>query len=126
VCGDSEMSAMARHSRSLIACLALTLSSAQGAGVDEVPVGEVVERHLSDDDGFTRWVQDPDRIDTDMGDALETRATVTDALETVKLSNLVPPIGFESGVAQIPVSTVDSLNDILGRMRDYNLFNLSL
>ena len=112
------MSAVARHSRSLLACLILALSSAQGAGVDEVPVGEVVERHLADDDGFTRWVQDPDRIDTDMGDALETRETISDALETVKLSNLVPPIGFESGVAQIPASTVDSLNDILRRMRD--------
>lgn len=109
---------MTRPGRLLIASLALVVSVAKAAEVDEAPVGAVVERHLSDDDGFTRWVQDPDRIDTDMGDALETRETVTDALETVKLSNLVPPIGFESGVAQIPVSTVDSLNDILKRMRD--------
>jgi len=112
------VTAMTRPGRLLIASLALVMSVAKPAEVDEAPVGAVVERHLSDDDGFTRWVQDPDRIDTDMGDALETRATVTDALETVKLSNLVPPIGFESGVAQIPVSTVDSLNDILRRMRD--------
>jgi flagellar motor protein MotB len=36
----------------------------------------------------------------------------------VKLSGLVPSIHFESGVANIPDTTVESLGDILERMRD--------
>jgi len=86
--------------------------------VDEVAIGEAVERHLSIDEPFGQWVQDPDRVATEMGDTIDTRETVTDGLETVKLSNLVPPIRFESGVANIPGTTVESLGAILARMRD--------
>ena len=86
--------------------------------VEEEPLGEAVERHLSLDDPFQQWVQDPNRIAAEEGDILETRETVTDALETIKLSNLVSPIRFESGVADIPVTTVESLGAILDRMQD--------
>ncbi len=86
--------------------------------VDETSIGEAVERHLSDDVTPMKWVQDPNDLDTELGDTLETRETLEDALETVKLSGLVPPIYFESGVAQIPDTTVASLADILERMRD--------
>ena len=37
--------------------------------------------------------------------------TLEDALETVKLSGLVPDIRFETGVAQIPDTTVESLGE---------------
>jgi len=86
--------------------------------VEEAPIGEAVERHLSLDEPFQQWVQDPDRLAIEEGDTLETRETVNDALETVKLSNLVPPIHFETGVAQIPDTTVESLGAILERMQD--------
>ena len=86
--------------------------------VDEAPLGEAVERHLSLDEPITEWVQDPDRIDEELGDQIEVRETLTDALETIKLSNLVPPVRFESGVADIPDSTVGSLAEILERMKD--------
>jgi len=80
-------------------------------------MGEAVERHLPDEP-FQNWVQDPERIASEEGDTLETRETLKDALETVKLSNLVPPVRFESGVAKIPTTTVDSLGAILRRMQD--------
>lgn len=86
--------------------------------VDETGIGEAVERHLSSDAPFTEWVQDPARIAAEEGDMLETRATPTDGLETIKLANLVEPIRFASGVAEIPDSTVESLAAILERMRD--------
>jgi len=86
--------------------------------VDETSIGEAVERHLSDYEPFQQWMQDPDRLLTEEGDTLETRETVTDGLETVKLSNLVAPIRFESGVADIPEETVVSLANILVRMKD--------
>ena len=61
--------------------------------------------------------QDPERVDSEEGDTLEQRETLTDDLETVKISNLVEPIRFETGVANIPDETVESLGDILERMR---------
>jgi flagellar motor protein MotB len=88
------------------------------SNVEEESLGEAVERHLDVDVGVRQWVQDPDRIAEEEGDTIETRETVTDALETIKLSNLVPPIRFESGIADIPATTVESLGAILDRMQD--------
>ena len=99
-------------------CVTTTSMPLAATNVDEAPIGEAVERHLSIDEPFEQWVQDPDRVATEMGDTIDTRETVTDGLETVKLSNLVPPIRFESGVANIPDTTVESLGAILARMRD--------
>ncbi len=102
-----------------MACGALLVSPAAVATqVDEAPIGEAVERHLSLDGPLTKWVQDPERVDADISDTLEMQEKLTDTLETIKLSNLVPDIRFESGVADIPESTVESLADILGRMKD--------
>ena len=109
---------MSKLSYLIILSMALASLPAGAAKVDEAPLGEAVERHLQDDDPFMKWVQDLDRVDSEEGDTLETRETVADALETVKLSNLVPPIRFDSGVANIPATTVDSLSDILQRMKD--------
>ena len=91
----------------LAALLLPALSWAQDT--DEAPVGETVERHLSLDNPMTRWVQDPTRDEEEVGDTIEMRETLTDALETIKLSGLVPPVRFESGVADIPDTTVESL-----------------
>ena len=69
-------------------------------------MGKAVERHLTDDVALMQWVQDPERITRSEGDALATRNIITEELETVKLSNLVPPTHFESGIADIPSSHV--------------------
>ena len=92
---------------------------------DDVPLGEVVERQLVDEP-FTQWVKDPERIASQEGDVLETRETIAEGVETVKLSNLVAPIRFASGVAQIPDSTVKALAEILEQMRDRNNVRLHL
>ena len=86
--------------------------------VDVVPLGNAVERHLSIDEPFMYWVQDPGRFNFEASDKIELRETLADELETIKLTNLVPPIYFESGVAKIPDTTVASLGEILHRMRD--------
>ena len=111
------MNAMFKPDHLLLLCFALVPASVVAVeNVDEVPLGEAVEKHLSDDDPLTQWVQDPDRLAIEEGDTLEEREILKDGLETVKLSNLVPPIHFESGVANIPDTTVASLSDILKRM----------
>jgi flagellar motor protein MotB len=86
--------------------------------VDEAPLGEVVERHLSLDEPFMQWVQDPDRLDHEASDEIEMHEALEDGLETIKLTGLVPPIYFESGVAQIPDTTVVALGEVLKSMRD--------
>ena len=109
-----------RHTIRCLLSLPVLLAAVQvmASNVDETALGEVVERHLDVDVGVTQWVQDPDRIATEEGDTIELRETVNDALETIKLANLVDPIRFESGVANIPASTVVSLGAILERMQD--------
>jgi len=99
-------------------CGTLAATPVLATNVEEAPIGEAVERHLSLDNPLQQWVQDPDRIAAEEGDTLETRETLSDELETIKLSNLVPPIHFESGVADIPETTVESLGNILERMQD--------
>ncbi|MDJ0938340.1 MAG: OmpA family protein [Woeseiaceae bacterium] len=109
-----------RLSAAWLLLLGPTLVSAPAVakGVEEAPVGEAVEKHLSPDEPFMQWVQDPERVDADMADMIVTRETTAEAFETIKLSNLVPPVHFESGVADIPSETVVMLSEILGRMQD--------
>jgi len=101
----------------LACCASMPLALAAG-DVDEAPILEAVERHLSHDVPPKQWVQDPDRVDTQLSDTIETRETPAEGLETVKLAGLVDPIRFESGVADIPDETVATLGSILERMRD--------
>ncbi|HZD53982.1 MAG TPA: OmpA family protein, partial [Woeseiaceae bacterium] len=90
---------------------------AGAANVEEVPIGETAERHLPIDEPFMQWVQDPERVETNEGDTLASRDRLEDELETVKLTGLVPPIHFESGVAKIPAATVAVLGEILEGMK---------
>ena len=94
--------------------------------VDEAPIGEAVEKHMSGDGPVMQWMQDPERFELEAGDTIETREVLADELETIKISNLVEPIRFESGVADIPDETVTSLGEILARMRDRRNVRLHL
>ena len=93
----------------IILLLAAAPFAAADNAVDEAPLGEAVEKHLSLDEPFTQWVQNPERVDAELSDAIELREGLADGLETIKPTGLVPPIYFESGVAKIPDATVESL-----------------
>ncbi len=110
------MTTPSRHAALMLLLLGSQLAHA--TGVDEAPVGEAVEKHLSPDEPIMQWVQDPERVNADMADMIVTRETTAEAFETIKLSNLVPPVRFESGVADIPSDTIVSLSGILERMQD--------
>ena len=112
------MNALTKLGYLLLGGLALSAHYSYASDVEETPLGEAVERHLPTDADYQRWVQYPEEVETELSDEIQTRETVQDALETVKLSGLVPPIQFESGVAQIPETTVESLGAILSRMQD--------
>ena len=112
------MNAVTKLGYLLLGGFILAAQQTHASNVDEAPIGEAVERHLSTDTEYTRWSQNPEDVETEVGDTIETRETLQDALETVKLSGLVPDIQFETGVAQIPDTTVESLGAVLDRMKD--------
>jgi flagellar motor protein MotB len=103
--------------RSLLLIGLLVPAVAQSGAIDEQPLGEPVERQLSDDQAFTLWAQDPAVYGSERGDRVEVRQVAGEKLETVKLRNVVPPIRFASGVAQIPPEYAARLNEVLDGMR---------
>ena len=111
-----------RRTGLLLASAALVSTAALAD--DTRPLGETVERHLPLDTPFRQWVHDPERVTEAAGDRVETREVLADRPETVKLTGVVPPIRFASGVADIPESTVAELGrvlDSLGHRRNVRL-----
>ena len=56
---------------------------------------------------FTQWVRDRNRSRPMRAISSRSEMVARERLETVKLTNVVPPIHFESGVAEIPERHVD-------------------
>src|SRR5688572_33120791 len=112
------MSARAMKYASMTAGLvgALTCATAAAQLLGEPPRGEATERHIPGEIKPTQWAHDPNLLGTQAGDRFETREVAAEELETVKLTNLVPPIHFAVGVAEIPDSTVAELREILESM----------
>jgi hypothetical protein len=63
--------------------------------------GETVEKHLTGDEPLRPWAHDPDLLQKQAGDRIEVRPVACGTLATVKLTDVVPPIRFDSGVANI-------------------------
>jgi flagellar motor protein MotB len=95
----------------------LTSIAADAQLLREPARGEAVERHLPGDRTLTQWVHDPNVVNTMAGDRLEVREVAAEQLETVKLTNLVPPIRFEIGAADIPDATVVQIRRVLDGLR---------
>jgi len=108
---------MTKHLRSLLLLGAMVPALVGANPLELDALDEQVERHLSGDQAFQKWVLDPELLGTDRGDRLEVRQVVGQQVETVKLRNVVPPIRFESGVAQIPPSYVEQLAGVLEGVR---------
>ena len=108
---------MSKRGLLLALCASLLSPGALAQDVDEAALGQAVERQLPVDPPFLQWTQDPQRLSTELGDRLEQREVVGAEAKTVKLRNVVPPITFESGVADIPAATVEKLRGVLASMR---------
>jgi flagellar motor protein MotB len=109
----------------LFVWLAPVLALAQ-TQTENAAVGQAVERHLPGDEQFMQWTMDAERLAREAGDRIEVQEVVSAAPETVKLENVVPPIRFESGVADVPQSTVSELREVLDGMRDRSNVRLNL
>src|SRR5688572_11493678 len=109
----------------LLATTLLVLASPVRA-MEEFTPGESVERHLPPDDPLTPWAHAPKLLESEAGDKLEVRQIAAERFETVKLSNVVPPIRFDSGVADIPLTFVESLRKTLDDLHDRRNVRLHL
>jgi outer membrane protein OmpA-like peptidoglycan-associated protein len=88
------------------------------AGTKEaVTSGETTEKHLPNDQAFTPWLLDPSVFAQDQGDRTEKRKVAEKEVKTIKLTNVVPPIHFGSGEADIPREYVALLRGVLEKMR---------
>jgi flagellar motor protein MotB len=107
-----------RISLLLLSCGFTALPAVHAEDVVDSRLGEPVERHLDDYQPFGKWTHDPALLESEAGDRLETQQVVGEEIETVKLTGVVPPIRFESGVADIPGGYVERLGKMLDGMRD--------
>jgi outer membrane protein OmpA-like peptidoglycan-associated protein len=73
-----------------------------------------------------QWSRDPRALETEAGDRLEQREVLAEHAKIVKLKNVVPPIRFASGVADIPASYVEKLRAVLAGMRELKNVRLHL
>lgn len=80
--------------------------------------GETVEQHLSTDQEYKLWAQDPKMVKENQGDRIEAEQVVVTAVKTVKLKSLVPSILFPLGVADITDNYITQLRSVLENMRD--------
>jgi len=89
-----------------------------GAGTREAAAyGETVEMHLPKDKAFTPWLLDPSIFAEDQGDRTEKRKVAEKEVKTIKLTNVVPPIRFRKGEADITDEYVALLRGVLEKMR---------
>ena len=73
------------------------------------PAAASGETILPANGALTEWSVDPEALEAQHADKLEQREVLTPAVETVKLRDVVPPIRFESGVADISPASVEKL-----------------
>jgi flagellar motor protein MotB len=109
----------------MILCVSLTVAAAASHAAEPVADirqtttrGEAVEMHLSPDQSLTPWLHDPSIFAEDAGDRLELQQVVEPEVTTIKLDNLVPPIRFPLGKAEIPENYPEMLREVLNSMRD--------
>jgi len=119
---------MALLTRATLVLPALLLAAPIAAAADivETQPGASVEQQLSSERPSTLWARDTERVEAEAGDELAEQEVLTQGVETVKLKNVVPPIPFESGVADIPAGYIDRLRTILESMRHLHNVRLHL
>ncbi|WP_279342337.1 OmpA family protein [Geotalea sp. SG265] len=79
--------------------------------------GEATEKHLPNDQALTPWLLDPSIFAEDQGDRTEKRLVPEKEVKTIKVMNVVPPIRFRTGRADIPDEYVELLRGVLEKMR---------
>jgi flagellar motor protein MotB len=80
-----------------------------------------VEKHLILNRKNNQWLKESDNLTTEQEKDVnntEIKKVLVQSAQTVKLENVVPPIQFKSGQADIPENYVNLLRDILIGLKD--------
>lgn len=85
---------------------------------DRSSFGEDTEKQLPPGYTFTPWMQDASVYQAKDEPKFETKQVKEKKFSTKKLKNVVPPIPFKSGKADIPEEFVTKLREVLNGMRD--------
>ena len=88
------------------------------AQIESYPLGSNTEKMLPPDETFTLWVQDETFFSPHEEDRVEIRKVLEKEAKTFKLENVVEPIRFGSGQADIPQEFVTQLRKILDGMKN--------
>lgn len=117
---------MSKHRNLWPLIAALLALAAHAQDVVESPPGETVEKNLSIDEPLRPWALDPKLLQRESGDRVEMRPVLAERLATVKLTDVVAPIHFDSGRAEIPQSYIEALRKTLDELRDRRNVRLHL
>ena len=86
--------------------------------VDQGAQTENVEQHLPLSSDMQEWFQKNEKLKEEAEKKVELKKVLQQNVKTVKLENVVPPIEFKSGQADIPENYVELLRDILAGMKN--------
>ena len=86
--------------------------------LENYPLGNNTERHYPPNQVFNLWVQDAKLFKPVEADRIEIKKVLEKEVETFKLDNAVPAIGFKSGTVDIPDSYVEKLRSVLIEMKN--------
>jgi flagellar motor protein MotB len=95
-----------------------TPASPGGPKVMTLPrLGQTVEKQISPDSPLTPWVQDESRLPPLIKERTEEQQVPEQTVRTIKVQNLLPPIYFSSGKADIPSDYVEQVRKVLADMK---------
>ncbi|MGB5618490.1 MAG: hypothetical protein WBM78_16725, partial [Desulfobacterales bacterium] len=110
---------IAKRGIAVLCSCAVTVAVAKADFSGETGVRETASReaaseiHLPADQPFTPWIHDPAVFEEDEGDRTEKGETIEQDAKTIKVDNLVPPIHFGLGEAEIPADYLERLREVL-------------
>ncbi|MDE2449950.1 MAG: OmpA family protein, partial [Gammaproteobacteria bacterium] len=108
---------MSNRCVSLLLCGLLIGGPAAAQTASQTSPGPDVEQELPTDQPPAIRALDPSAITKEAGDELKKQPVASQAIETVKLTNIIPPIHYGSGAAAIPPQYVDTLRKALDQLR---------
>jgi flagellar motor protein MotB len=86
--------------------------------LEKYPLGDNTEKHFPPNMEFTLWTQDETLFKPIGEDRVEIKKVLEKEVETHKLENAVPAIGFNSGEINIPDDYVEKLRNVLAEMKN--------
>lgn len=120
---------MTRHFLHIaIGLLLPAMAAAQGAPKVHTPssLGTTVEKQLPPDAPLTPWKLDESTLPALVKERTEDKEVLEKNVRTIKVQNLLPPIYFKSGQADIPDEYVERVRKILAGMKDRKNVRLHL